>query len=269
MKYYSQIDSVGEDDLTAFRDAVLTYCAALREKEDFHFSGTAEAGRLLRWLGIRYKQAAEESGSSPWSQARNLAETGALPTTALADFRDRGYLGTTLFAALVRSSYGPDEPGFFPTQSELGFYFEESKLLSGEARWDEDYLEECQEFFFEELTPAELVDEVYALVPQAADAGEPHRESLEGVAFLIGEQTETLLPLTRFFQELLVSVKPLPELRKLVESVDGWSEEEVERAWEGCGPSDYAREVFSGLPIGAPVVLQACGPELLGWRSER
>jgi hypothetical protein len=100
-------------------------------------------------------------------------------------------------------------------------------------------------------------------------AGEPHRESLEGVAFLIGEQTRTLLPLARFFQELLVSVKPLPELSKLVESIDGWSEEEVERAWQGCGPSEYARQVFSGLPIEAPVVLQACGPKLLGWRGER
>lgn len=269
MNYYSQIEGVGEGDLTSFRDAVLTYCAALKEKEDFYFSGSIEARNLLRWLGVRFKEAAAGSKTSRWSEGRNLAGTGALPATALAEFRSLGYLGTTLFAALVRSSYGPDEPGFFPTQSELGFYFEESKLLSGEARWDEDYLEECQEFFFEELTPAELVDEVYALVPQAADAGESHRESLEGVAFLIGEQTKTLLPLARFFQELLVSVKPLPELGKLVESVDGWGEEEVEQAWESCAPSEYAREVFSGLPIEAPVVLQACGPKLLGWRSER
>lgn len=269
MNYYSQIERVGEGDLTTFRDAVLTYCAALKAKDDFYFSGSAEAGELLRWLGIHFKETSVESESPPWSEGRSLARTAALPKTALADFRSRGYLGTTLFAALVRSSYGPDEPGFFPTQSELGFYFEESKLLSGEARWDEDYLEECQEFFFEELTPAELVDEVYALVPQAAEGGEPHRESLEGVAFLIGEQTTTLLPLTRFFKEILVSNKPLPELSTLVKSVDGWTEEEVQGAWESCAPSEYAREVFSGLPIDAHVVLQACGPELLAWRNER
>ena len=208
-------------------------------------------------------------GGPPWADGRTLASTETFPATSLAEFRSRGYLGTTLFAALVRSSYGPDEPGFYPTQSELGFYFEEAKLISGKARWDEDYLAESQEFFFEELTPAELVEEVYALVPQAAEAGEPHRESLEGVAFLIGEQTETLLPLSRFFQELLVSNQPLPELKTLVGAVEGWSEEEVEQAWESCGPSDYAREVFCGLPIEAPVVLQACGPKLLGWRSRR
>ena len=267
MNYYSQIENVGEGDLKSFRDAVLAYCASLKEKQEFHFSGSAEAEELLGWLGVRFSRAT--AGGKPWSEGRLLAETETLPTTPLADFRSRGYLGTTLFAALVRSSYGPDEPGFFPTQSELGFYFEEAKLRSGDARWDQEYLDECQAFFFEELTPAELVEEVYSLLPErAAAVGESHRESLEGAAFLIGEQTETLLPLTNFFEHILVSTKPLPELKKVLESVDDWSEEKVEQAWLGCQPSGYAREVFEDLPIDAHLVLQACGPKLLTWRSE-
>ena len=54
LNYYSQIEKVGEGDLRFFRDAVLAYCASLKEKEEFHFSGPAEARKLLAWLGIRF-----------------------------------------------------------------------------------------------------------------------------------------------------------------------------------------------------------------------
>lgn len=271
-RYLSQIMSTGPGDLVSFRDAVLTYCAALKEKQPFHFQGSDEAGFLLSWLGVEYLSGTGEGRSyqdpsrANGGEVRLLPSGTKLPQTPLASFRDKGYLGTTLFAALVRSSYGPDEPGYFPTRSELGFYFEESALRR-ESRWDEDYLEECQDFFFEELTPAELVAEAFSLLgSEAAERGAPFREALEGVAFLIGEQTRTLLPLAQFFQQLLVSREPLPELREIASS-DDWSVERLEADW-GRGPlSEYGRRVFTEPAVKPHLVLQACGPELLRWRA--
>ena len=275
--FFSQIEHTGEGDLIFFRDAVLTYCAALKLKLPFYFSGSAEARGLLRWMNVEFEEGSnsgrsylDPSRGTEGTESRLLVSGQTLPSTPLGWYRDQGYLGTTMFSALVRSSYGPDEPGFFPTQSELGFYFSESKLLSEHARWDEGYLLECQSFFFEELTPAELVELIYSrLGSQARERGKPYIESLEGVAFLIGEQTETLVPLTKFFRELLVSTEPWPELQSILGRADEWSEETVQQAWEECERSVYSTHLFESIPIEPALVLTACGPEILKWRAER
>jgi hypothetical protein len=275
--FFSQIEHTGQGDLILFRDAVLTYCAALKLKLPFTFWGSPEAVGLVRWMNMKFEEGSESGRSyldpsreSEAGERRLLVSGQNLPSTPLSWYRDQGYLGTTLFAALVRSSYGPDEPGFFPTQSELGFYFSESKLLSEQARWDDQYLSECQSFFFEELTPAELVEQVYSrLGDEARERGKPYTESLEGVAFLVGEQTETLVPLTEFFRGLLLSSEPWPELQFILTEVDEWNEEAVQQAWEGCERSPFSHHLFESIPVESPSVLTACGPELLGWRAGR
>jgi hypothetical protein len=272
-----QIEQTGEGDLILFRDAVLTYCAALKEKRPLVFSGTDVAAELLGWMRIDTEQS-EERGRSfldpsrgcEGEQSRTLVSGQNLPSTPLSWYRDQGYLGTTMFAALVRSSYGPDEPGFFPTQAELGFYFDEEKLVSDQVRWDEEYLEECQSFFFEELTPAELVEQAYSRLPgEARKRGEQHTESLEGVAFLIGEQTETLVPLTEFFRGLLLSSEPWPELKSILDGVEEWNEDAVQQVWSETDHSRVTEKLFEQIPLEPHAVMLACGPELLRRRAER
>lgn len=267
--FYSQIEQTGEGDLVLFRDAVLTYCAALKEKKPFRLSGSPEALELMGWMNIEFEEG-EGSGRSfldparsPNGDARALASGQSFPITPLNWYREQGYLGTTLFSALVRSSYGPDEPGFFPTQSELGFYFSEDKLLRDGVRWDDEYLEECQLFFFEELTPSELVEHVYARLPrEAREHGTPFIEALEGVAFLIGEQTENLGPLTEFFRGLLVSTAEWPGLKAVLQ-VKEWNEESVAAALSGAETPHW----LADCPVEPQQILVACGPDLLRWRA--
>jgi len=213
----------------------------------------------------------DPSRSAGFSDFVELVSARSLPETSLADFRSKGYLGVTLFAALVRSSYGPDEPGFFPTQSELGFYFDPTLLLTGQARWGEDYLEECQDFFFEELTPAELLGLSLSSLPNPV--GEQHsrfQSELLGVAFLIGEQGRSLLPLTQFLDRLLGSRAGARELEAFVKSVSEWKRETVNAAWEKLSTADRSiirQEVLGPVSGQAADVLLACGRELLEWRA--
>jgi hypothetical protein len=190
----------------------------------------------------------------------------------LATYREDGYLGETLFAALVRSSYGPDEEGFFPTKSELGFYFNEERLLTGKARWSEEYLRNCQQFFFEELTPAELLQHsLRPLSEQLQRQAEPFEKELSGVAFLVGEQSSSTDPISRFFEKLLL---PEPEvgLRTLLQVTPDWNEEGIHKAWDELDES-----VRGGLQAGlfAPVaeqatqVLVALGRDLVEWKATR
>ena len=256
-------------DLGMFRDAVLLYCEALRRKQPFHCSAGAETSRLLSWLGIEF----EPSGAGQdLSLLELLPQSSGLPNTPLASFREQGYLGRTLFAALLRSSYGPDEEGYFPTQSELGFYFEREQVRPGPVRWDQEYLDECQEFFFEELTPAELLEETLQFLPPEARGGaERFREELEGVAFLVGEQESMLRPLVNLMTALLVGRAGGKELSELLGAVKEWTREAFDSAWNELGQparDGIAGQILGGVEAESSVVLLACGRRLLEWRSQ-
>ena len=108
--FYSQISHTGPGDLVLFRDAVLTYCASLKLKQRFVFSGSSEAADLMSWMKIEFEEGSESGRSyldpsriSEQTTAQLLVPARDLPTTPLAWYREQGYLGTTLFAALVRS----------------------------------------------------------------------------------------------------------------------------------------------------------------------
>lgn len=263
--YSSLVKKTGPGDLPLFRDAVLTYCAALRAEEPFYAQGPPEALELLRWMGIQYQLPSQPGRSL------EFGDESGFPASSLADFRVQGYLGVALFAALVRSSYGPDDEGFFPTRAELGFYYDQSLLRSGPARWDQDYLDDCQAFFFEELTPAELVRLTLDELDEGRQEKATHyRETLEGVAFLVGEGLTRLTPLVTLFSALLTSA-PLPSLAALLEVTPDWSRAQVEQAWNALQPEQ--REGLRnelGIPrqVEALEVLYACGAPLLRVRAQ-
>jgi hypothetical protein len=277
--FVSRIERTGPGDLVLFRDAVLTYCAALRKKCSCHVQADGPARELLEWLGVPCEPGPKEgiafvdpTRASHFPKSVMLAPGRDFPDTPLSEFRDRGYLGVTLFAALVRSSYGPDEPEYYPTQSELGFYFEEDGLLREAVRWDSEYLEECQAFFFEELTPAELLNLSLASLPDDLRTPRERFEAeLLGVAFLIGEQGHSLRPLSKFLGQLLRPGTVTEELRAFLSSVSVWDQETVSEAWEAlAGPSREAltESLLAPVEEQAEAVLLACGRDLLQWRAE-
>lgn len=274
-KYVCQLEMTGPGDLVGFRDAVITYCAALRSKEPLYVTGPPEALDLLDWLGVSFEEGQPQGVSfvdpsrQVASEAVVLPSAEGLPSTALSEFREQGLLGTTLFAALVRSSYGPDEAGYFPTRSELGFYFDKSQLRA-QVRWDQAYLEECQEFFFEELTPAELLQLATERSSGVEELLERFGEPLLGVAFLVGEKTTTLEPLTRLMTALLSPTPTLSGLDGWVEGVKKWDREGVKEAWESADPAFREllnRELLGTLPVDPDLILLACGHDLLSWRA--
>lgn len=263
--YSSRIPATGEGDLVFFRDATLAYCAARREGVPFHLNAPEEALELARWLGLEFEVGEE---------GRTLtvpADSSTLPNKPLASFREEGFLGQTLFSALVRSSYGPDEEGYFPTKSELGFYFDEALLLSGSARWDEEYLQECQQFFFEELTPAELLEEsLKRLPPEMRERAAPFQNELLGVAFLLGEQSSSLQPLSGFFRALLNSRKE-EAFRPVLHSVERWDADSLEGAWKRLDDStrqNLQNSFLTSHPGGRPPqLLLALGRDLVEWKA--
>lgn len=276
--YFSKIEKTGSGDLVLFRDAVVTYCAALRAKQAFHCDACEEAARLLSWLGVEFEPGSGKGTSyiDPsraecyQNDIRLLVSGGELPSDSLSEFQKRGLLGTTLFAALVRSSYGPNEAGFFPTQSELGFYFEDSLLVSDGARWDEDYLADCQEFFFEELTPDELLRLAVESVDEAGHSMVSYRSELKSVLFLIGEQEHSLRPLTKFLERLFQPQDKLPELERLLTAIPEWDREGISAAWGALeAPSRQAIKTnLLGDAQAEPTdILLACGRGLLEWRA--
>ena len=275
--FFSKIERTGKGDLTLFRDAVITYCAALRAKKPFHCEAHPEAVPLLKWLGVEFqaegqgeKSYADPSRVALYTNPTRLPQTGGLPTCSLADFRERGLLGTTLFAALVRSSYGPDEPGYFPTQSELGFYFEDSLIRSGEVLWDEDYLIECQEFFFEELTPDELLANTLDACQSVEADIEDHRPELKGVLFLIGEREQNLKPLKGFLERLLQPGSQLPQLKEFLDGISQWDREAVHQAWTALSSESkesIERELIGQAQVEPQDILLACGRDLLYRRA--
>lgn len=268
-KFFCRVDNVGAGDLAAFRDAVLLYSEALRSKRAFYCQASPEASELLVWLGLDFLPPEEHWENQP--SAFGYPSPAALPKEGLNDYRERGYLGRTLFSTLVRSSYGPDEEGFFPTVSELGFYFDRAKLRT-EVRWDQDYLDECQEFFFEELTPNEILYAGLELLPASArDSAEPFLDELQGVVFLVGEQETMLAPIRELLSGLLVSQESTAVLAKLVSAVETWDTTGMEAAWSLLTEADreaVVQGVLSGHAESAVEVLAACGRRLLEWRAK-
>ena len=261
-----------------FRDAVLTYCAALKSKGRFSVLGPPEALDLLQWMGVECGLSGEDgrslvdpSRSQPKAESGRLADASGLPSQSLGSFRQEGFLGITMFSALVRSSYGPVEPGYFPTQLELSIYFDPSELHSGQARWDDEYLRECQSFFFEELTPVELLEEVYCRLPGALrEKGKPFSATLQGLVFWLAQQSEDLPGLSSFFHRLLSPDNSVPKLRELLQRLERWEESALVTGWENLDPlakEQVESKLLSDVPVEPASLLFACGPDLLQWRA--
>lgn len=265
--FVARVESVGPGDLSGFRNAVLTYCQALRSKQPFHCRTNVESAKLLRWLGIEWVEVAIDQGLAESS----FPQDPPFPEDSLSSFRERGFLGSTLFAALIRSSYGPDEPGYFPTASELGFYYDEA-LLREQIRWDEEYLAECQEFFFEELTPAEMLEQATALLELNLQAlKERFHDELLGVVFLIGEQETDLSNLSRFLGRLLQRGSCEAEFRKLVSGLNDWGPDSLRGAWislDNSARTTLEESFFGSYCEQADDILVACGENLLRWRAD-
>ena len=260
------VPQTGTGDLAFFRDAVLLYSAAIRAEEPYFFSGSEKALELARWLGLKF-----ENGKGERMECRScFADPAGLGSASLQSFRDKGYLGTALFSAFVRSSYGPEESGFYPTQSELSFYFDEHMLLEGGVRWDQEYLEECQAFFFEELTPHEILGLTLCEMPEwASQVAENFESQLLGVAFLIAEKQTSLVPLTSFLTALLEPQASVPDLGVLLKGISDWTSAGVHSAWEALPSSlqaSLSTQLFSALEGQIPEVILACGEELMVWR---
>lgn len=254
-------------DIVAFRDAAVLYAAARRAGGKLELSAPAEDRELLEWLGIT-----ELHGSASFSHIA-LPAWGDLPRPSLQSLRERGYVAEAVFAALVRSSYGPSTPEFYPTRSELGFLFEDSRILR-EARWDDEYLDAAQAFFMEELTPTELLEKSLAVLPAAqrqslSGQAEHWQEELHAVTFLVCAGLENLCPLTALLGALLTP-SHLPELSRLLEAVPSWSPEAWTAAWqrqESAAREKLTEQLCPGFPQQAEAILFTAGPALLRWRT--
>jgi hypothetical protein len=279
--YFCSIATTGPGDLVSFRDAAITYAASRRCGQNLFVEASEAARDLLSWLGIEAVPAAPQGltyldpnrPAPDGVQVRALAPWGP-SDLSLESYRQGGYVAEAMFAALIRSSYGPDSSEFFPTRSELGFYFEDS-LLRESARWDEDYLRDCQAFFMEELMPVELLSKSIALLPTAQrdNLGELCRRwqtELHGVTFLVASQLETLLPLARLLSGLLGTESPAPGLKDLVNGVQVWDQAGWSAAW-GVLAVDQRQVLAEALcpefSDQAEAILFTAGPDLLLWRA--
>jgi hypothetical protein len=284
--HYNHLPHLGDDDLVFFRDAAITYAACQRQRGLLRLEASAEAWDLLQWLGIEGTAEGASEGIAYLDPSRNADEPAVQvrvlpswqgPGLSLESFRQQGYVPEAMFATLIRSSYGPDRLDFFPTRSELGFYFEESLLLSGTSRWDQDYLAACQAFFMEELTPAELLANSMALWPVAQRQSavvqtqvERWENELHGVTFLVASELETLRPLADLLAALLALDSPVPGLHELVSGVASWDVASWSAAWASL-PQEHRQQLSEQLCPGfaaqAEAILYAAGPEFLLWRA--
>ena len=278
--YFCAVEAVGSGDLLLFRDAAITYAACRRQGETLRRQGEEHDLALLDWLGLD-GVTGEPSGIAYLDpsrtvagvQVRPLPDGAALSALSLDAFRREGFVAEALFSALIRSSYGPYSPEFLPTRSELGFYFDDALLLDGPARWDEEYLRDCQAFFMEELTPAELVEKSLACLdwPQGRALSEPaarFSEQLHGVAFLLAAQLESLTPLARLLQRLLSQEMPAPGLGELLTAAGSRpSRQEWKAAWDGAERLPLASALCPDFVGQAEEILFTAGPDLLSWRA--
>ena len=272
-----RLDDLKTPDLILYRDAVVTACAAARAGSVVRLCGETAKGDLLTWLGIPFEHGGEENPSFydlirkfPPGEGTLLLDGSELPSRTLEEYRAEGYLGVTLFAALLRSSYGGDENGFFPTLSEMASYYEPSQLRTEPLRWDEEYLVECQEYFFEELTPAELLEQSLSLLPaNLREQSQSFESELLSLAFLIGEQVSTLRPLSLFLTGFLSREEPFPKLSEFLATVSDWTQDSVRQSWDNliCGPEPVPLPAFlAPFSHCVPEILAASGPKLLRWR---
>lgn len=281
--HYSHLPTTGDGDLVLFRDAAITYAACRRQGGVLLLESSESARDLLEWLGIDGERSGPAEGIAyldPARQSPEGLEIRSLPawtrqTLSLESFRQQGYVAEAMFAALIRSSYGPDRLDFFPTRSELGFYFDDSLLLSGPARWDQEYLTLCQAFFMEELMPAELLEKSFALLPAPrrhglAQASRRWDPELRGVTFLVASELVSLLPLARLLEGLLALDAPVGGLKELVQGVETWERDSWSAAWQ-AQPEERRQRLAAALcpefTEQAEPILYAAGPELLLWRA--
>lgn len=282
--YFTALPSSGDGDLLAFRDAAITYAACRRNDGLFTWQVGSRVEPLLDWLGLEGRPGNPEGicyldpgrTAAAGLEVRALADGAVFKELSLDSFRTEGMVAEAIFAALIRSSYGPDGLDYFPTRSELGFYFDDALLLQGQARWDQDYLQACQAFFMEELTPAELVEKSLASLPwdkqqRLQVVAERFSEELHGVTFLVVEDLRSLKPLARLLEGLLSPERFLPALRELLQSSSKeWSRETWADSWStisGQSRSELERELCPGFAERTPDILFTAGPELLRWRS--
>jgi hypothetical protein len=281
--YFCSLPSEG--DLVVFRDAAITYAACRRQGRVLRIQADGDAWDSLSWLGVEGRQAGSPEGLAYLDPERTVAAGvevrplpawGSLPRPSLRSFRCQGFLPEAMFAALIRSSYGPDAMDFFPTRSELGFYFDEALLLPGQARWEEGYLEACQAFFMEELMPAELVRKsLDCLAGARREALEKlchrFREELHGVTFLVASELVTLKPLAELLQALLLPGPPPAGLEELLQDSGEWDRDVWSRRW-ACLPGGLrqglAEELCPGFAGQAEDILFTAGAGLLCWRAK-
>lgn len=283
--YFAALSASGDGDLLAFRDAAVTYAACRRQDGEFHWQASSETERLLAWLGLEGKAGAP-AGIAYLDRSRSLPETVQVKplvsgepfsTCCLDGFRRDGFVAEAMFAALIRSSYGPDGLDYFPTRSELGFYFDDDLLLQGSARWDDEYLQACQTFFLEELMPAELVEKSLASLPwetgdRLLTLAQRFAEELQGVTFLVVSELESLRPLAELLQALLERSAPVDGLGSLLETVgEDWTSQGWSRAWAALTEDQRASLTVAlcpGFGEQAEAILFTAGPSLLGWRHQ-
>lgn len=282
--YFAALPDPSEGDLLAFRDAVVTFAACRRDKGQFLWQTTPAAESLLGWLGLEGRQGEpggvsylDASRSAPDGvEVRRLADGAPLRQYSLDALRGEGMVAEAVFAALIRSSYGPEGLDYFPTSSELSFYFEDGLLLQGQARWDTEYLQACQRFFMEELTPAELVTKALASLPWEVGArlepsAQHFAEQLHGVAFLLASELDNLKPLALLLEALLTRKDCPPGLGELLAGVGSKpSRESWESAWNALAESprkELAEALCPGFGELASSLLFTAGPELLAWRA--
>lgn len=278
-EYYARIEAVSEGDLVAFRDAVLTYCRAQSLGQELILEATPEAADLANWLGLEFRSGTPPQGGNvlldPQREAAGmtvtrLASTETFPSCSLERYRNEGFLGETLFAALVRSSYGPPTEGYFPTRSELKVTYDQHPLRQGAALWDDDYLSECQEFFMEELTPAQLLQAVVASAAPSrrrcweAPLSEWGKE-LRSALFLVGETSQNVKPLADLLSRLLDRSREIPDLNPLL-NLPNWEHDQIAGAlsseqWEGLSAA-----LFPGFEDHQEQLVYALGPRFLSWR---
>ena len=283
--FYASVPNLGQGDLVAFRDAAVTYAACRRHGGRLFWQASPEAERLLSWLGLEGEVGPPE-GLAYLDAGRTLPDSvttrpllsgESLSELSLDELRQSGVVAEAVFAALIRSSYGPDGLDYFPTSSELGFYFEDSLLLQDRLRWDDEDLQDCQAFFMEELMPSELLEKSLASLPwEVGEAlrhpAERFAEELHGVTFLVATGLENLRPLAELLQALLGKAASVDGLGELLQAVgDSWTPQAWRLAWaaqpEGLR-AQMAETLCPGFIEQAEAILLSAGPALLSWRNE-
>lgn len=284
--FFILVDESARQAIVPFRDAAFTYVAACRQGGELVITASDYDKELLAWLGIAERRAEKErvegygayidptaEGLPPDIPRRYLPSWGDNPKPSLVSLREQGFVAEAVFAALIRSSYGPESFDFFPTRSELGFYFEDSQILDT-VRWDPEYLKAAQEFFMEELMPAELLAKALDVFPQETrrqlqQRSQSFEEELHGVTFLVCSDLEMMAPLAKLLESLLTPrAFPSTVLKDLLATLDGWDRTAWSQGWSALQDKErlqLAEGLCPGFCDQAEAILFTAGPRLLQW----